>query len=136
MKKDKNFHKIFRGTKRWSHEVNLAYITGSEVYESNLSMLKSYLLDLYYVINQYLSDADMARIFSHVFGGTKNKWQQWFSCDMVGCERFSEHHVTTIKGFRLILKSPHLKLMRNQLSQRWTKEKRISLSEVVNVIDV
>lgn len=43
MKEDKNFHKMFRGSRRWSHEVNLAYVTGSEVYESNLSMLKSYL---------------------------------------------------------------------------------------------
>lgn len=62
------------------------------------------IFDLYYVINQYLTDADMSRIFSHVFGGTKNKWQQWFSCDMILADRFSEYHVTTIKGFRLILK--------------------------------
>lgn len=118
---------------KWHIKVDLAYIVGSDIYTQNLNRLRSYLLDMYYVVNRYLTDSDLGKIVSSVFGGTKHAWTQWFSCDMVKADRFSYKHVITLKAFRYILKSPRLKNCINTKHQKWFTEKRINLSEVENV---
>ena len=115
-------------------KVDLAYIVNSDVYNDNLDKLRSYLLDLYYVINRYLNDSDIAEILYRVLGGSKSGWCQWLANDMVAADRFSDKHVTTLKAFRYILKSPRLKQCSNDKHIRWFTTQRVNLSELENVI--
>lgn len=126
---------FIRGEPR-HHEVDLAYVRMSDTYEANLDVFKDYLLDLYYVISPYLTDADMAKILDHLYGGGEQKWHQWLSLDMLMASSFVPSHVKTLKAFAYILTSPHLKYMRNTKCERWFKEERINLTEVRNVIDI
>lgn len=120
--------RIYRGSR-----VDCAYVKQTETYQYNLNALHSYIMDLYYVISHYLTDADMAKIIDHLYGGGTKIWHQWISLDMLMSESFSNKHVKTLKTFQYILTSPHLKFKRNHKCERWFEEERINLSEVRNV---
>ena len=119
---------IYQGSR-----VDCAYVKQTETYQYNLNALHSYIMDLYYVISHYLTDADMAKIIDHLYGGGTKIWHQWISLDMLMSESFSNKHVKTLKTFQYILTSPHLKFKRNHKCERWFEEERINLSEVRNV---
>ena len=114
-------------------KVDLAYVKQSETYQYNLNALHNHIMDLYYVISHYLTDADMAKILDHLYAGGTKIWHQWVSLDMLMSESFSTKHVKTLKAFQYILTSPHLKFKRNNKCERWFEEERINLSEVRNV---
>ena len=120
---------IYRGKR-----VDCAYVKQSETYQNNLAALHGYIMDLYYVISHYLTDADIAKVLDAVYGGGTKIWHQWISLDMLMSESFSNKHVKTLKAYQYILTSPHLKFKRNHKCERWFEEERINLSEVRNVI--
>lgn len=119
---------MFRGNK-----VDSAYVKSSDVYQYNLDSLHSYIMDLYYVVSHYLTDADIAKVLNAIYGGGTKIWHQWISLDMLMSESFSNKHVKTLKCFQYILTSPRLKFHRNSKCERWFEEERINLSEVRNV---
>lgn len=127
-KDEKVDEKIYRGRR-----VDTAYVKQAETYQYNLNALHSYIMDLYYVISHYLTDADIAKIIDHLYGGGTRIWHQWISLDMLMSESFSNKHVKTLKAFQYILTSTHLKFKRNPKCEQWFEEERINLSETRNV---
>jgi len=113
--------------------VDVAYVKSSDTYQYNLDALNSYIMDLYYVVSHYLSDAEIAKILDILYGGGTQIWHQWISIDMLMSESFSNKHVKTLKCLQYILSSHHLKFQRNHKCERWFIEERINLSEVKNV---
>ena len=119
---------IYRGRK-----VDCAYVKQTETYQFNLNALHGYIMDLYYVVSHYLSDAQIAKILDAIYDGGTHIWHQWISIDMLMSESFSNKHVKTLKCLQYILSSHHLKFQRNHKCERWFIEERINLSEVKNV---
>jgi len=113
--------------------VDAAYVKSSDTYQYNLDALHGYIMDLYYVVAHYLSDAEIAKVFDVLYGGGAQVWHQWLSVDLLMSESFSNRHVKTLKCLQHILSSPHLKFQRNHKCERWFIEERINLSEVKNV---
>ena len=113
--------------------VDVAYVKSSDTYQYNLDALNSYIMDLYYVVSHYLSDAQIAKILDAIYEGGTHIWHQWISIDMLMSESFSNKLVKTLKCLQYILTSPHLKFQRNHKCERWFIEERINLSEVKNV---
>jgi len=127
-KDEKMDNMIYRGSK-----VDCAYAKQTETYQYNLNALHGYIMDLYYVVAHYLSDAEISKIIDALYGGGSQVWHQWLSMDLLMSESFSNRHVKTLKCLQYILSSPHLKFRRNPKCERWFIEERINLSEVKNV---
>ena len=115
------------------NRVDACYVKSSETYQYNLDALHGYIMDIYYVVSHYLSDAEISKVFDALYGGGTHIWHQWIAIDMLASQNFSSRHVKTLKALMYILSSPHLKFKRNHKCERWFEEERINLSEVRNV---